>query len=102
MVQTLEDDDRHFRVHAADALRKIGWQDQGKLKTVLTEGLKHHRACACAARALSEFGSEASEAVPALLDLLKDTGHHNRGIRVAATEALKKIDPKAAANAGLK
>jgi HEAT repeat protein len=49
--------------------------------------------------ALAEFGSTARAAVPKLLPLLR-TG--DRFDRLAATEALQRIDPDAAAKAGVK
>jgi HEAT repeat protein len=52
-----------------------------------------------AARALAEFGTNAQQAVPALLPLLSDP---NVIVRSTATNALKAIDPEAAAKAGVK
>jgi len=101
LVQALEGDDRHVRVHVADALRRLGWQAREKLLPMLIEALKDEDACRCAATALSEFGSEASEAVPALIEAAKDNDLKPVA-RHAATEALKKIDPDAATEAGLK
>ena len=50
-----------------------------------------------AARAWGAFGAEAREAVPALLERLSDK---EPSVRKAAADALKKIDPEAAAKAG--
>jgi HEAT repeat protein len=52
-----------------------------------------------AAQGLGWYGAEARQAVPVLVPLLNDP---YRFARVAATNALKKIDPKAAAKAGVK
>jgi HEAT repeat protein len=53
---------------------------------------------AAAAKALAEFGGLAKPAVPKLLPLLHARDHDDRA---AAIAALKKIDPIAAAKAGL-
>jgi hypothetical protein len=52
-----------------------------------------------AAQGLGWYGAEARQAVPALVPLLSDP---NGNVRAIATIALKKIDPEAAANAGVK
>ena len=52
-----------------------------------------------AARALGHFGESAVEAVPALLGAVRDK---EPSVRKAATAALKKIDPAAAARAGIR
>jgi hypothetical protein len=52
-----------------------------------------------AARGLGSFGTNAQQAVPALMVLLSDS---NSRVRSDATNALKKIDPEAAAKAGVK
>ena len=52
-----------------------------------------------AAKALAEFGPEASEAVPALVERLRD---REPSVRKAAAQSLKRIDPAAAARAGVR
>jgi hypothetical protein len=52
-----------------------------------------------AARALGDFGTNAQEAVPALVTLLSDPSSR---VRPNATNALKKINPEAAAKAGVR
>jgi len=52
-----------------------------------------------AATALSSYKADAKPAVPALIDLLNDKG---KGVKNSAAFALKRIDPEAAAKAGLK
>ncbi len=50
--------------------------------------------------ALGDYGAEAKAAVPVLIKLLKDRS--SKDIRTAVPAALKKIDPEAAAAAGVK
>jgi len=52
-----------------------------------------------AAQALAAFGADAKPAVPALVELLNSP---NADYRRSAAEALKQIDPEAAAKAGVK
>jgi HEAT repeat protein len=52
-----------------------------------------------AARGLGRFGADAHQAVPALVGLLSDA---NPFVRDAVSNALKEIDPEAAAKAGVK
>jgi HEAT repeat protein len=52
-----------------------------------------------AARGLGLFGTNAQPAVPVLVRLLND---RNSRVRPDATNALRKIDPEAAARAGVK
>ena len=52
-----------------------------------------------AARGIQHFGTNAHQAVPALVLSLRDS---SSGVRYAATDALKAIDPEAAAKAGVK
>ena len=52
-----------------------------------------------AAQILGEFGPGAKGAVPALLQSLRD---RENAVREAASAALKQIDPKAAAKAGVR
>ncbi|MDB6066650.1 MAG: repeat-containing protein [Pedosphaera sp.] len=52
-----------------------------------------------AAYSLADFGADAKPAISALVELLQDK---NAAVRQAAAEALPKIDPEAAAKAGVK
>jgi hypothetical protein len=54
--------------------------------------------CYLALSGLAEFGPAAKPAVPLILPCLQD---RDAGVRVQATNALKKIDPAAAATAGI-
>ncbi len=49
--------------------------------------------------ALAKFGTEASPAIPSMLELLKD---QDLAVRFSVTNALEAIDPEAAAKAGVK
>ncbi|MDB6067252.1 MAG: repeat protein [Pedosphaera sp.] len=52
-----------------------------------------------AAYSLSDFGADAKPAIPALVELLQDK---NAAVRQTAAEVLPRIDPEAAAKAGVK
>lgn len=60
---------------------------------------RHHEVRRSAAKALGQLGTAAKDAVPALIETLKD---ENGDVRQDAAIALKKIDPEAAKKAGLK
>jgi HEAT repeat protein len=55
-----------------------------------------------AAEALGKFGTNARVAIPILIQKLKDPGTSDPFIRETVTNALKQIDPEAAAKAGVK
>jgi HEAT repeat protein len=57
------------------------------------------RRCYWAAKALADIGPEAKEAVPGLIAI-----HHSESatVRIGAADALKRIDPDAAARAGVR
>ncbi len=61
--------------------------------------MKRGRVIATCIAALIPFGSKAKPAVPALIRALSDP---EASVREAARRALEKIDPKAAAEAGVK
>jgi hypothetical protein len=54
-----------------------------------------------AIQSLGMFGQDAKLAVPALVEFL-NTSHDDTSVRELATNALKAIDPEAAAKAGVK
>jgi HEAT repeat protein len=85
LLDALKDPEAIVRSSAADALRKIGPNAAvpaflNALKTTILSGWQ--------AYALSEIGPSAAEAVPALLDVLKDSAHI---VRLHAADALASI-----------
>jgi hypothetical protein len=79
-----------------DAAARVGWSVPVLAESLsnTNEGIRFY-----AASGLGDFGAEAREAVPALVGLLHDP---DLFARIAATNALKAIDPEAAAQAGVK
>jgi HEAT repeat protein len=99
LEQTLAEETDLDRLQAAKAV----WRAGGKVEATaaLAESLKdpaYARVRWQAAAALGEMGSEAKTAVPALRQALKD---HSSVVRTAAAAALRKVDPEAAAEAGI-
>jgi hypothetical protein len=94
------DDNLNVRCSAASALGKIGKGD-GSVTTALTKALSDPipDVCGAAIRALGDTGRGDRAVVAALTEALKDK---TTGIRAEATNALLKIDPVAAAKAGIK
>jgi hypothetical protein len=90
-------DDKQTSYTAATSLGGIGVESI----PVLTQALTNSRATAreSAVRVLGLFGQEAQSAVPAITVCTKD---QDQAVRGFATFALKQIDPKAAAKAGVK
>ncbi len=84
------------RAKAAQALWTF-YRQLGPLIELLRENNPYRSSEA--ARILGDIGSNAREAVPELVRALK---HKHLDVRVAARTALKKIDPKTAATAGVK
>jgi HEAT repeat protein len=82
------------RYYAARALFRIDREAAAAQKTGDVPNIRIEVAVA-----LGEFGKDATPAIPALTALLRDT---NPVIRNLATNALLKLDLKAAAKAGLK
>jgi HEAT repeat protein len=92
--------DETFRIYHLRAIGEIHAQPKlavPPIMTCLTNLSTPTRIIAI--RALGEYGGDANAAVPQLLEALKDP---NYSIRNSATNALKKIDPEAAAKAGIK
>jgi len=89
-----------LRWAAVEALVKIHLEP-GLLMPILIDGLQgeYVRLRLYSVRALGEFGKEAKAAVPGLTQLLSDP---DTNIVTEASNALKAIDPEAAAKAGVK
>jgi HEAT repeat protein len=97
-----KNEDVVVRALTADALGRIH-TDSALVVPALLEYLKDPQAIhSSAAQALGRFGPDARAAVPDLLKLLKDQSPQMRGTREAAANALKSIDPEAAAKEGIK
>jgi len=100
LIETLQDSDAGTRCGAAQALGHIH-SEPGMVVPVLIKSL-HDRdpnVRTHAAAALGEFGSNAK---PALISLIEELSDKGQNARSAATNALKRIDPAAAAKAGVK
>jgi HEAT repeat protein len=93
------DKDQTVRCWAVRALHMIAPESQETLSTSLT-ALKDESAVVRreAAERLGERGPAAQQAITALLDATKD---RDERVRVEAIKAVKQIDPKAAAQAGI-
>jgi len=103
LEQTLEDETEVGRVQAATAVWKVGGTDQAIAKAVaaLVGSLKEPTYATVrwqAAEHLGDMGPLAGTAVPALRAALKD---RSSVVRFSAANALRKVDPQAAANAGV-
>jgi HEAT repeat protein len=101
LLQWATNSDEAVRHHAIWALGMIR-ADPTRVVPLLTSALNDPSIDVrdFAAWALEEFGPQASAATPALLDFL-NASHEYRTMALV-TNALKKIDPQAAANAGVK
>lgn len=103
LLKGLADSDMHARVMAAKALHMVAPQTAAKPEVleVIIGVLKYHddQIAYRAANLLGDIGKEASPAIPALIECIHGT---NRLVASDAARALKKIDPQAAANAGVK
>jgi hypothetical protein len=98
LIRALKGDDPAFRQIVITSLGKIH-SDPDTVIPVLIPYLEDENLDAAAANALAEFGSLAKAAVPKLLPLLHAQDDDDQ---VAAQNALLKIDPEAAAKAGIK
>jgi HEAT repeat protein len=90
-------------VKRRQAIRELGSRtaEAPKIVPALSQALRDESGYVRhdAAVSLGKFGAEAREAVPALVSALKDK---EQNVRKAAGAALRKIDPPAAAKAGLR
>jgi HEAT repeat protein len=98
LIKALKGKDAAVRGAAISSLGKIRSEPE-KVIPLLIPYLGDDNLDVTAANALAEFGSLAKPAVPKLLPLLQAK---DRDDRAAAKAALKKIDPLAAAKAGIK
>jgi HEAT repeat protein len=101
LKEALKDGAPNVRTRAALALWKIDNQSAEIVLPLLLDELKtkeppHMRLVAI--HAVAELGSDAKKVIPELLELRK---HRDLGVRNAATEAIKKIDPDAYAKIGM-
>jgi hypothetical protein len=100
LIKSLKDEDRSVRFSAALSLGEFP-QKSAAIVPALTASLedKDAKVRTSAIYALSCFGREAQMASSAIQKALNDP---NNSVRRAAAKALKKIDPEAAAKAGVK
>ena len=102
LIRCLDDPEFIIRDDAVTAMGTIHEKPE-QVIPILTNFLQkwHSRTILCvdATIALGKFEAQARTAVPTILELLND---NEANIRVAATNALKQIDPDAAAKAGAK
>ncbi len=98
----LQDEDSVVGRLAAEALGNIG-PDAKPTAPALTGALKNNDPVfrLLAAEALGKIGADAKEAVQVLLQLAQDQESEG-DIRAMATAALKRMDPEAAARAGIR
>ncbi len=104
LLTTLHDPVWHVRVGSAFALGKIGCEPEIVIPELIASlsdmgPQQYGRVRGEAAFGLGLFGSRASAAVP---DLIKALSDPESNVRRSAGDALKKIDPAAAASAGVK
>ncbi len=99
-IRQLKDADVVKRREAIRELASMS-SEAGRVVLALSEALSDENSYVRhdAALALGKFGAEARPATPALLAARKDK---ELSVRKAAAESLKRIDPEAAAKAGVK
>src|SRR5262249_7292742 len=100
LKEQANDSDPRKRLEAIHALQGRT-DDKETIRGILTNALKDENLYVRrdAAKALGQFGPEAQDAVPALLERLRDS---EPSVRKAAGQSLKRIDPAAAARAGVR
>ena len=98
LIQAANTTDIAVRGPALGALGKIHQQPE-KIVPFLVKYLDDDNLNTPAAEALGGFGSVAKPAVPKLISLLKIP---DKDLRHAVTDSLKKIDPEAAVQAGIR
>ena len=87
------------RAQAKFALGRIHSQPTVAVPALIANLALRDRNTHVTLQALAEFGTEAKSAVPAIVSLLNDPNIH---VRSSANNALKRIDPEAAAAAGIR
>jgi HEAT repeat protein len=103
LIECLKDPDYNLRGLVAKSLGEIH-QEPERVVPLLTDMLKRYRVDRqwvppeLVIGSLGQFGAQAKPAVPILVGLLSDPDPY---FRSAATNALRKIDPEAAAMAGV-
>jgi hypothetical protein len=107
LTEALHDSDREVRLLAALTLADRPPEERPLIVSILIEGLKHDSSWAqsAAVRALAGLGQAAKPVAPELTELLKWKGikfADGRDAADLAADALKRIDPEAAAKAGIK
>jgi HEAT repeat protein len=102
----LESEDSFTRFYAARALLKFTTETSAALPVVIASGLDDHftyyrnaEIRQLAAETLGEMGARARPVGPALLKAMNDGVEK---VRLAATNALRKIDPETSAKSGVK
>jgi hypothetical protein len=108
LIKCLRDPDLRVAVSAVESLDSIRQKPEQAVPMLMellarptdpqrqaSFGILHH----VAIRSLGQFGAQAKPAVPVLLGFLNDTKTY---VRLDATNALKAIDPEAAAKAGVR
>jgi HEAT repeat protein len=99
LVQFINDTNRIVRVGTMMALGRIHMDGALVVPILITNLTKSNAVLPTTIVTLGQFGEQAKPAVPTLLQFLNDD---NEYVRVEATNALKAIDPEAAARAGVK
>jgi hypothetical protein len=97
LIHALEDEDAMVRGRAGIALSRLGKGAVPELRKLLKTGKRDTRASTLGT--LARIGGDARESVPDLIPLLKD---EDPLLQKLAGDALRKIDPDAAKNAGVK
>lgn len=100
LINLLKDPDQQIAMNAARTLGKIRKQLEVVIPTLMEAAQgTNYEVAASSLDGLADFGAEAKAAVPLAMATLR---HKDGRMRYAAAYALKKIDPEAAAKAGVK
>lgn len=101
LLAGMNDQDDVVRQMSVNALRHMGRHAAPAIPALIAEAANREASASDAAvMALGEIGPPAREAVPVLLDVYREKGDAHR--RMFAADALRRIDPKAAADAGVR